>query len=181
MPVRLRLSRHGRKGRPFYYIVAADSRSPRDGRYLEKIGTYNPIPDPATIEVDHDAALKWLLNGAQPSDTVRSILRYSGVNLKFALMKQGKSEEEVESIYKRWVNEKEAKISGKKTRLAQEAAKKAEEAKAAEAKVREAKAAAIAAKNTPPQEEAPAEEESAEAEAPAEEPAAEATEETAAE
>ncbi len=150
MPVRLRLSRKGRKGRPFYFIVAADSRSRRDGKYLEKLGTYNPIPDPAQIVVDHDAALKWLLNGAQPSDTVRSILRYVGVNLKFALIKQGKTEEEVESIYQRWVLEKEAKISGKKTRLEQEASKKAEAVKAQETKVREAKAAAIAAKNAPP-------------------------------
>lgn len=182
MSVRLRLSRQGRKGRPFYYIVAADSRSRRDGRYLEKLGTYNPIPDPAQIEVNHDAALKWLLNGAQPSDTVRSILRYAGINLKFALIKQGKSEEEVESIYQRWVAEKEAKISGKKTRLEQEAAKKAEEALAKEAKVREAKAAAIAAKNAPPVEETPEEAPEAEAAAPeAEAPEAESAEETAAE
>lgn len=179
MSVRLRLSRHGRKGRPFYYIVAADSRARRDGRYLEKLGTYNPIPDPAQIVVDHEAALKWLLNGAQPSDTVKSILRYTGINLKFALIKQGKSEEEVDTIYKRWVDEKAAKISGKKDRLAQEAASKAEATKAYEAKVREAKAAAIAAKNAPPQEEAPAEEPAA-AEA-TEAPEAEAAEETAAE
>ncbi len=184
MSVRLRLSRQGRKGRPFYYIVAADSRSRRDGRYLEKLGTYNPIPDPAQIDVNHDAALKWLLDGAQPSDTVRSILRYAGINLKFALIKQGKTEEEVETIYQRWVAEKEAKITGKKSRLQEEAAQKAEEAKAQEAKVREAKAAAIAAKNAPPKEEvveaAPeAEEEAPEAEAAA--PEAEATEETSAE
>ncbi|MCL4109129.1 UNVERIFIED_CONTAM: hypothetical protein GTU68_031041 [Idotea baltica] len=160
MPVRLRLARHGRKGQPFYYIVAADSRAPRDGKYLQKIGTYNPMPDPAVIKVDHDAAIKWLKNGAQPSDTVRSILRYTGVNLKFALIKQGKDPE-------------------------QDAAKLAAEALAKEAKLKEEKAAAIAAKNAPPvvEVEAPAEEEVAEAsaeaeatpeaEAPAEEKAAE--------
>ena len=180
MPVRLRLSRHGRKGRPFYYIVAADSRAPRDGKFLEKVGTYNPITDPATIEVDHEKALKWLSNGAQPSDTVRSILRYSGVNLKFALKKQGKSQEQIDSIYSKWLTEKEAKISGKKQGLADAKAKAEAERLANEAKIREERAAAIAAKNAPPVEETPAEEapaedstvaESAAEEAPAEESA----------
>lgn len=171
MPVKLRLARHGRKGRPYYYIVAADSRSPRDGKYLEKIGTYNPMPDPAVINVDHDLALKWLQNGAQPSDTVRSILRYSGVNLKFALIKQGKSEEEIANIYGKWRAEKDAKIDAKRRGLTDAQAKAEADALAQEAKVREAKAAAIAAKNTPPADENAEGEEAGEGEAAAEESA----------
>ena len=94
MPVKLRLRRQGSKGRPFYHIVAADARAPRDGKFLEKLGTYNPVSDPAEINLDGDRALYWLKNGAQPTDTVKAILRYTGVNLKYALHKQGKSEEE---------------------------------------------------------------------------------------
>ena len=82
MPVKIRLQRHGKKGKPFFWVVAADSRSKRDGRMLEKIGTYNPVSNPATIELDVDAAVKWLQNGAQPTDTVRAILSYKGALLK---------------------------------------------------------------------------------------------------
>ena len=78
MPVKIRLQRHGKKGKPFFWVVAADSRSKRDGRMLEKIGTYNPVSNPATIDLDVDAAVKWLQNGAQPTDTVRAILSYKG-------------------------------------------------------------------------------------------------------
>ena len=85
MPVRIRLQRHGKKGKPFYWIVAADSRSKRDGRYLEKIGTYNPNTNPASVELDIDQALKWLENGAQPSDTARTLLSYRGAMLKHHL------------------------------------------------------------------------------------------------
>lgn len=168
MPVRLRLARHGRKGRPYYYIVAADSRSPRDGKFLEKVGTYNPVADPAEIKVDHDKALRWLQNGAQPSTTVKSIFRYTGVNLKHALIKQGKDEEQVEAIYAKWIADKEGRIEAKKERLA--GAKTAAEKAAieAEAKVREARAAAIAAKKAPPVEEKAEEEEAPEVEAVAE-------------
>jgi small subunit ribosomal protein S16 len=109
MPVKLRLKRQGRSKAAHYAIVAADSRSPRDGRYIEKIGTYNPITEPAKIYVDHDAALKWLKVGAQPTHTVRSILRHAGVTVKFALSKQGKSEEEAERIFSKWWEAKKAK------------------------------------------------------------------------
>jgi len=153
MPVKLRLARHGRKGRPFYYIVAADSRSPRDGKFLEKIGTYNPVSDPAQIDVNHDAALKWLQHGAQPTDTVRNILRYAGVNLKFALIKQGKSEEEIDRIYGNWRAEKDAKIDAKKRGITEAQAKAEAEALERERKLKEDRAAAIAAKNAPPVEE----------------------------
>lgn len=168
MSVKLRLSRQGRKGRPYYYIVAADSRSPRDGKFLQKLGSYNPVADPAIINVDHDAALKWLLNGAQPTDTVKSILRYTGVNLKFALMKQGKSEEEVDRIYTKWIDDKSGSVEAKKERLSKAKADAEAAALAQEAKKREERAAAIAAKNAPPQEEV-----AEEAEAPAEDAAAE--------
>ena len=82
MPVKLRLQRHGKKGKPFYWIVAADSRSKRDGRFLEKLGTYNPNTNPAQIELNIDNAVQWLEKGAQPTDTTRTILSHEGVLLK---------------------------------------------------------------------------------------------------
>ena len=174
MPVKLRLRRLGRKGMPFYHIVAADSRSPRDGKFIEKLGTYNPTSNPAQIEIDHDLTLKWLKNGAQPTDTVRSILRYTGINLKHALQKQGKDEETAAKIFQTWIDEKESAIQSKKDRLATEAQKIREAKNAAEAKIKEEKAAKIAAKNAPIVEEVaeevvetPAEEETPVAEAPA--------------
>ena len=86
MSVKIRLQRHGKKGKPFYWIVAADSRSKRDGKYLEKLGTYNPNTNPATIEIDIDSSVKWLQNGAQPTKTARNILSYKGVMLKYHLL-----------------------------------------------------------------------------------------------
>ncbi|MCB0840278.1 MAG: 30S ribosomal protein S16 [Bacteroidetes bacterium] len=109
MPVKLRLKRQGRKQAVHYAIVASDSRSPRDGRYIEKIGTYDPVTQPAKIYVDHEAALKWLKVGAQPTNTVKSILRHAGVTVKFALFKQGKSEEEADKIFSKWWEAKKAK------------------------------------------------------------------------
>lgn len=173
MSVRLRLRRQGRKGRPFYHIVAADSRAPRDGKFLEKVGSYNPTANPAVIEVDHALVIKWLQNGAQPTNTVSSILRYTGVNLKYALIKQGKSEEEINRIFDRWMNEKLEKIQAKKDGISAAEAAALEAALAQENVVRLARAEAIAAKNAPPVVEAPVVEEATE-EAPAEEVAAEA-------
>lgn len=109
MPVKLRLKRQGRSKRPHYAIVAADSRAPRDGRFIEKIGTYNPLTQPGQVYVDHDLALKWLQVGAQPTNTVRSLLRHAGVTLKFALIKQGKDEETMGKIFERWEKEKRSK------------------------------------------------------------------------
>lgn len=109
MPVKLRLRRQGRKGAPFYSIVAADARAPRDGKYIERVGHYNPVKEPAQVFVDHEIAIKWLRNGAQPTHTVKSLLRHAGVNLKFALLKQGKPEAEVERIVGKWWNEKQSK------------------------------------------------------------------------
>ena len=117
MPVKIRLQRHGRKGKPFFWVVAADSRAKRDGRSLEKLGTYNPNTNPATIELDVDAAVKWLQNGAQPTDTARAILSYKGALLKNHLaggVKKGAlTEEQAEKKFEAWLEEKEAKISTK--------------------------------------------------------------------
>lgn len=93
MPVRIRLQRAGRRNRPFYRVVVADSRSPRDGKYIEKIGYYDPIPDPAVIVIDEEKALKWLLVGAEPTDTVRSLLRKVGVWAKFAAIRDAREAE----------------------------------------------------------------------------------------
>lgn len=117
MPVRIRLQRHGRKGRPIFSIVAADSRARRDGRFIEKIGQYNPNTNPATVELNFDAALDWLQKGAQPSDTCRAILSYKGVLLKKHLLdgvkKGALTEEQVEERFDKWLEEKAGKIQAK--------------------------------------------------------------------
>ena len=117
MPVRIRLQRHGKKGRPFYWIVAADGRAKRDGRYLEKIGTYNPNTNPASVELDVDRAVKWLENGAQPSETARTLLSYRGAMMKHHLnggVKKGAfSQDEADKRFATWLEEKKAKIQMK--------------------------------------------------------------------
>jgi len=134
MSVKIRLQRHGRKGKPFYWVVAADARSKRDGKSLEKIGTYNPNTNPATIDLDVDAAVKWLQNGAQPTDTARAILSYKGVLLKNHLaggVKKGAlTEEQAEAKFQAWMDEKTAKVSDKESKLAK--AQEDEKAKAFE-------------------------------------------------
>ena len=121
MAVKIRLARKGRKKLAFYHIVVADSRSPRDGRYIEKIGSYNPVSNPATIELDFDKALGWLQNGALPTDTCRAILSYKGVMLKKHLLegvKKGAFDEtEATKRFEEWVNQNEAKIEAKKSGL----------------------------------------------------------------
>src|SRR3569833_1176894 len=180
MATKIRLQRHGKKGKPFYYIVVADSRAPRDGRFIERLGTYNPNTTPATIDINFDKTLDWVNNGAQPTDTCRAILSYKGVlykkHLQGGLKKGALTEEQVESKFQEWLDHKEGKITGKKESLstAKQDARKA--ALAAEAKKKEEKAAAIAAKNTPPVEETEEVAEEVEAhaaEAEAETPAAE--------
>ncbi len=110
MPVRIRLQRHGRKGKPFYWIVAADSRAKRDGKFLEKLGTYNPNTNPAQIELDVDGSVKWLQNGAQPSETAKRILSYKGVLLKKHLLggvtKGALTQEQAEAKFEAWLEEK---------------------------------------------------------------------------
>ena len=178
MATKIRLQRHGKKGKPFYYIVVADSRAPRDGRFIERLGSYNPNTNPATIDINFDKTLEWVNTGAQPTDTCRAILSYKGVmykkHLQGGVAKGALTEEQANEKFAAWTDQKSGKITGKKSDLstAKEEAKKA--ALIAEAKKKEDKAAAIAAKNAPPVEEVEVAEEEAEVEAPA---ADEATEE----
>jgi len=117
MPVKIRLQRHGKKGKPFYWIVAADARAKRDGKFLEKLGIYNPNTNPATIELNVDNSVTWLQNGAQPTDTARAILSYKGVMLKNHLLgglrKGALTEEQVEEKFNAWLEGKEAEVSAK--------------------------------------------------------------------
>jgi len=190
MATKIRLQRGGRKARPIYSIVVADARAKRDGRFIEKLGTYNPNTNPATIDLNFDSALSWVMKGAQPTDTARAILSYRGVMMKKHLLegvrKGALTEEQAEAKFEAWTNEKESKIQNKVESLASADAKAKSDRLAAEAEANKARAAAIAAANAPVEEaaaeEVEATEETAEAEeateeAPAEE--VEATEETA--
>ena len=191
MAVKIRLQRHGKKGKPFYWIVAADARSKRDGKYLEKIGTYDPNQKPAAIDLNFDSALSWLDKGAQPTNTAKAILSYTGVLLKRHLdggVKKGAfTEAEAKKKFDAWMKDKSAKIEKKiqdantvlesnkkeaREREEEYRKKKLEEAKAKE----KAKADEAPADETPAEEvsadEAPAEEAPAD-EAPAEEVSAE--------
>ena len=115
MAVKIRLQRKGRKKRPFYHIVVADARAPRDGRFIEKLGTYNPMTSPATIDLNRDAAYDWLMKGAQPTDTARAILRFKGVlyrkHLNRGVQKGALTQEQADAKYQAWIDEKEAKIA----------------------------------------------------------------------
>ena len=200
MPAKIRLQRQGRKFQAIYSIVVADSRAPRDGKFIESLGQYNPNSNPATIVLDFNKALEWLQNGAQPTDTCRAILSYKGVLYKKHLLdgvKKGAFDEaEAEKRFQAWMTEKEQKVQAKKDRIKStkdnldksrlEEETKIKEARAAEiAKRRSELIAAEEAASAPaeePKAEAPAEEEPAveepkeepKAEAPAEEPKAEA-------
>ncbi len=139
MPVKIRLQRHGKKGKPFYWIVAADSRAKRDGKFLEKLGIYNPNTNPATIELNVEGSVKWLQNGAQPTDTARAILSYKGVLLKRHLavgVKKGAlTEEEAEKKFQAWLEEKGNKINDKKENLSKAEQEARDKALAAEKEV----------------------------------------------
>ncbi|MBU3010601.1 30S ribosomal protein S16 [Polaribacter vadi] len=143
MSVKIRLQRHGKKGKPFYWIVAADARAKRDGKYLEKIGTYNPNVNPAEINLDVDGAVKWLQNGAQPTDTAKAILSYKGAMLKNHLVggvrKGALTEEQAEAKFTAWLEEKAAKISAKEEGLSAAEADAKAKALAAEKAVNEAR------------------------------------------
>lgn len=143
MPAKIRLQRFGKKGRPFYHIVIADGRAPRDGRSIEKLGTYDPITNPATIELNFDRALHWLQVGAQPTDTVRSILSYKGVMFKNHLLKGvakgALTEEQAEVKYNEWLSGKETQINAKKSDLATSAREDKKSRMEAETKVNEAR------------------------------------------
>lgn len=180
MPVKIRLQRHGRKKRPFYFIVAADSKSPRDGRFIERLGSYDPTTVPATIVLDGDKALGWLHNGAEPTDTVRAILSYKGVlykkHLVRGLKKGALTDEQVEQLHAEYLKNHEGKVVGhvESVAKAKEDARlkrNAEEA-AKRAKVLAAAAEAEAAANAEAAAEEAAVEETATDEAPVEEVAA---------
>lgn len=164
MPVKIRLQRHGKKGKPFYWIVAADARAKRDGKFLEKLGIYNPNTNPATIEINVDNSVQWLNNGAQPTDTARAILSYKGVLLKHHLLggvrKGALTEEQAEEKFKAWLAEKEQSVASKVSGLDQVKADAKAKALAAEKEINEkraADAAAAALPETPEGEEAEAE------------------------
>ena len=147
MAVKIRLARHGKKNFAFFHIVVADSRAPRDGRFVERIGSYNPNTNPAVIELDNDKALQWLFNGAQPTDTCRRILSYKGVLLRKHLqegVKKGAITQEVaDTKWNAWVAEKENKVGSKKSQLAQSNRDARKAAMEAEAKVNAARAEEI--------------------------------------
>jgi small subunit ribosomal protein S16 len=152
MPTKIRLQRRGKKGQAFYHIVIADGRAPRDGKFIERIGIYNPLTRPASIEIDFNKALSWLNNGAQPTDTVRAILSYKGILYKSHLLKGvekgAMTAEQAEIKFQAWLQEKQSKITSKKNEYTlgiKELHKKAHEN---EIKVNEAKAEAVAKKRT---------------------------------
>ena len=151
MAVKIRLARKGRKKLAFYHIVVADSRSPRDGRYIEKIGSYNPVTNPATIELDFEKALGWLQNGALPTDTCRAILSYKGVLMKKHLLegvKKGAFDEaEATKRFDEWIKQNEAKIEAKKSNLEKSQDDDLGKRLEVEKRVNEARAAKLAKKN----------------------------------
>lgn len=157
MPVKIRLARHGRKRRAFYYIVAADSRAPRDGRYIERIGSYNPNTDPATIDLNFDKALGWLQNGAVPTETCRAILSYKGVLYKNHLLKGIKkgalTEEEAENKFNTWMKDKEQKIQAKVDKLKNQSKADKESRLKIEEEINKTRAEELAAKQKPAVEE----------------------------
>jgi small subunit ribosomal protein S16 len=152
MATRIRLQRHGKKGKAFFHLVAADSRAKRDGKFIEKLGTYNPNTNPATIDINFDRTLNWVQVGAEMSDTARAILSYKGVLYKNHLLngvkKGALTVDQVETKFAAWLAEKDSKITGKKDGLAKNQAADRVARLKAEAEVNAAKAAAIEAKNT---------------------------------
>lgn len=178
MPTRIRLQRHGRKARPFFHIVVADGRAKRDGRFIEKLGTYDPNTNPATIDIDFDRCVHWVGTGAQPSDTARAILSYKGVLMYDHLMrgvgKGALTEDQAKAKFEKWMEDKTAKIDSKKDGLTKEREAAERQRLDREREVKEARIK-TAEPEAPAEEEAVAE--SAEpAEAPAEENKAETSE-----
>jgi small subunit ribosomal protein S16 len=166
--VKIRLARRGRKKLAMYDVVVADARSPRDGRFIEKIGTYNPLTVPASIELKDDRAFHWLMNGAQPSDTIRAVLSYRGIlykrHLQIGVNKGAITQEQADTKLADWLKTKEVKIQSKIDSVTKSKAEKAKARKEAETKVKEARAEAIRKKAIVAETPAPA---AAEAEAPA--------------
>jgi small subunit ribosomal protein S16 len=158
MATKIRLQRHGRKKRAFFHIVVADSRAPRDGRFIDKIGTYNPITNPATIDINLEKAVQWMANGAQPSDTARAILSYKGVlykhHLQVGVRKGAITQEQADAKFAEWMTSKEAKIADKRSNLEKASNSRKSDALKAEAQKREAIAARVLAKQNSISEEA---------------------------
>jgi small subunit ribosomal protein S16 len=179
MAVKIRLARRGRKKLAMYDVVIADARAPRDGRFIEKIGTYNPLTNPASIDLKDDRAFHWLMNGAQPTDTVKAMLSYRGIMLKkhlqIGVIKEAITQEQADAKLAEWLKAKDSKIQSKKDDLAKTKQDVAKARKEAETKVREARAEAVRKKKeVKEQVETPAE-------ASAEEPTAEVADAPAAE
>ncbi|MCQ2135830.1 MAG: 30S ribosomal protein S16 [Bacteroidales bacterium] len=172
MAVKIRLQRHGKKNFAFFHIVVADTRAPRDGRYIEQIGSYNPNTNPATIVLNSERALAWLNVGAEPTLTASRILSYEGVLLKKHLQggvaKGALTQEQADAKFNAWKAQKDAKVAAKKDGLTKEAAAKVKAAAEAEAKVNQERAEALAKKKAEAEEAARAEAEAAAAEAAAE-------------
>jgi len=149
MAVKIRLQRRGRKKLPLYHIIIADSRAPRDGRFIEYIGSYNPLTKPATVEIDRDKAFEWLMKGAQPTDTVRAILKFKGVmyrkHLSRGVSKGALTQEQADSMYHAWIEEKESKIAKRRKAAHDEISayhdQRSGKAKPAKEKIEEAAAA----------------------------------------
>ena len=175
MATRIRLQRHGKKGKPFFHIVAADSRSKRDGRFIEKLGTYDPTKNPAVINLKFENTLSWVQKGAELTNTARAILSYKGILYKNHLLKGvvkgALTEADVEKKFDKWLKEKEAKVQSKIDGLSKSADKLKSDKLKSETAAKEARAAAIIEKNTPEPEEAPEEVAAAPVEAAAEEAA----------
>ena len=150
MPTKIRLQRYGKKGQPFYHIVIADGRAPRDGKFIEKIGTYNPITKPADIQIDFDKALYWVTTGAQPTDTVKAILHYKGVMYKKHLLKGvakgALTQEQADVKFNEWKEAKDEKILHASKEIVLKSKTEDKKRMEAEVKVNEAKAAALAKK-----------------------------------
>lgn len=150
MSVKIRLQRHGKKGYPFYHIVVADSRAPRDGRFIERLGLYNPNTNPATVEINVDKAVTWLNNGAQPTDTARAILSYKGVlyrrHLDIGVKKGAMTPEQADAKFVQWLEQKAAQIDAKKNKLSTEKSKIKNARLAEETKIATARAEAVARK-----------------------------------
>jgi len=181
MPTKIRLQRHGKKRYAYYHVVVADARAPRDGKFIEKLGTYNPNNNPATIDISFDRSLYWVKEGAQPTDTCRALLSYKGVmhkdHLDRGVKKGAFTQEEADKKFEAWLKDKEAKVDKKKDGLAKAQADADKSRLANEKAVKEKRAADIAEKAS--ELAAAAAAETAEAEAAAEEtPAEEATEAT---
>jgi small subunit ribosomal protein S16 len=151
MATKIRLQRHGKKGKPFFHLVAADSRAKRDGKFIEKLGIYNPTANPAIIDIDFDNTLKWVQTGAEMTNTARAILSYKGVlyknHLLNGVLKGALTAEQVEERFAKWISDKESKIQNKKDGLAKNAVAEKIAKQKAEEVANAAKAAEVAAKN----------------------------------